>query len=1133
MRIISFNIRKAVGRKLGFLLNLFLPPVSADVIFLQESGPFNGSAASIQSALRIAGVHVFASPAHHQAGGVCCLLRKSLVPIVSSFSETAPGRALSLVFSFPSVSLSISNLYLFSFHDAEASNAELADKSLWITSGSLPPPSQGPAIILGDLNASLVRNAESPCLRLLEDSGFLDCFTFLHPGPAAEVAGWTCASSAGPPSRIDFCFARGISPVECDALSDSPPGLSDHRPLFILFPDPSPLPPAPPPLRPSPLRSLPRVHPSSESRLLRLSKSVASLLALSPVEPSLAQSSIELVFNRACAVLGTHGPKARSRKDRAISLLKRLLSMPRYTGSHISSLPYPFRRALELSEVVPPFSSSRASPLLVSVALERLSSSRLAPGLPAGQLPFGPGPPPPLAPPLPPLSAARAHRLLNPQSAIPFDSLSLPSGVVLHSSEQIGSTLSSHFQALFGSVSPLSSEPPPHLRRSEDPLYASSMSRLPAHLVDSSIYSGLLSPFSEDEMRRIIMSSKNRVAPGPDGVSGGLWKALVQRDSSDAILKFLTSLCNSILSSRRIPPSLNKSLLTLIRKNPSLGWSLKNLRPVALQDALPKFLLAGLAARLSKILDEFGVLSEAQEAFKLGGCSLRAVHRTLDVMEMSSVLNSPAFLLKIDIRRAFDEVPHHVVLDALLRIGLPSESAQFLVSFLSSSSFSILSPHGSSDFFPILRGVRQGCPLSPLLFIIVFDILHASLRDLKMADGRPAGITFPHLPNAAPFASSGFADDLFIFGHSQPSCQVAADRVTGILDCWWMAPNPAKSELIICPAPADPVSVLVAGSSVLSSLPSTSHRLLGITVRGDLDWSSAHSSISSTIGHYVHVADEARLSVGERVVFFNTYLQPKLVHRFRATPAPRSVLRRWDLSLANSFSRLAGSFVSISPPILSSLLGLALPSTIYARVASLEVAVRLNDPRADLARLCWSLTPSPPFRSRRQILSSSLISFGIYCQPQRFNPCLSYAPNQVPTHLSLSLMDFRNVPPAQSNISVSIAPRSTPVENVVHPVDMRPQIRGAYLDGSFDRVKGKGGCAAVLLSPAVHDALSSASIESPLAHGAAVKLIANNPRSVLSAPISPCSSSTHAELVAFALLHAPSSPAVCLCLGLD
>ncbi len=67
------------------------------------------------------------------------------------------------------------------------------------------------------------------------------------------------------------------------------------------------------------------------------------------------------------------------------------------------------------------------------------------------------------------------------------------------------------------------------------------------------------------------------------------------------------------------------------------------------------------------------------------------------------------------------------------------------------------------------------------------------------------------------------------------------------------------------------------------------------------------------------------------------------------------------------------------------------------------------------------------------------------------------------------------LPSAQSNISVSIAPRSTLVENVVHPVGTRPQLR-VYLDGSFDRVKGKGGCAAVLLSPAVHGALSSASI---------------------------------------------------------
>ena len=158
------------------------------------------------------------------------------------------------------------------------------------------------------------------------------------------------------------------------------------------------------------------------------------------------------------------------------------------------------------------------------------------------------------------------------------------------------------------------------------------------------------------------------------------------------------------------------------------------------------------------------------------------------------------------------------------------------------------------------------------------------------------------------------------------------------------------------------------------------------------------------------------------------------------TRAPHSLspYRLMLLRALHSSSRSRARRVPLSrspPPILSgsSLLGLALPSTVYARVASLlEVVVRLNDPRADLARLdlCWSLTPSLPFR--RQILSSSLISVGIYFRPQRFNPCLSYAPNQALTHLSLSLMDFRNIndPPAPSNIYVAIAPRSTPVEKM-------------------------------------------------------------------------------------------------------
>lgn len=118
-------------------------------------------------------------------------------------------------------------------------------------------------------------------------------------------------------------------------------------------------------------------------------------------------------------------------------------------------------------------------------------------------------------------------------------------------------------------------------------------------------------------------------------------------------------------------------------------------------------------------------------------------------------------MIKIDLAKAFDRLEWHFVVSALARKGLNGHFINLIHACISSPTFCVIINGQPTIRFNSARGIRQGCPLSPYLFVLAVNELSLALQDALQAS-HLSGISLG--PNCPPIHSLMFADDLLVCG---------------------------------------------------------------------------------------------------------------------------------------------------------------------------------------------------------------------------------------------------------------------------------------------------------------------------------------------------------------------------------
>ena len=148
---------------------------------------------------------------------------------------------------------------------------------------------------------------------------------------------------------------------------------------------------------------------------------------------------------------------------------------------------------------------------------------------------------------------------------------------------------------------------------------------------------------------------------------------------------------------------------------------LKDLRPISLVGGLYKILAKVLANRIKRVLSK--VISSEQSAFVEGRQILDVVLIANEAVDTIIRRKESGIVCKLDIEKAYDHLSWEFLIQVLDKMGFGKRWVSWVKWCISTASFSIMVNGSPTGFFQNSRGLRQGDPLSPYLFVIGMEAL--------------------------------------------------------------------------------------------------------------------------------------------------------------------------------------------------------------------------------------------------------------------------------------------------------------------------------------------------------------------------------------------------------------------------
>ena len=333
---------------------------------------------------------------------------------------------------------------------------------------------------------------------------------------------------------------------------------------------------------------------------------------------------------------------------------------------------------------------------------------------------------------------------------------------------------------------------------------------------------------------------------GCDGISAKMMKS-----TACSIAPILTRLFNKSICTGELPATWKHGRIVPVPKNPKDKNQPSGYRPISILPIVSKVIERHVKVLIEDHLERNAPISPRQWGFVSSRSTVSALIRVVDDWSRALDQGLEVCVVFFDISKAFDTVPHLLLLQKFNELGINPYLLRWLRSYLINRSQFVAVDGSDSQTLPVISGVPQGSVLGPLMFICY-------INDVASVVSPGSDISL-------------FADDIALYRIIRSSSdylelQTDIDSITTCIESKYLKFNASKCKYMLVSrrrlSPSTPTPLNINGC-VLTKV--TSYKYLGVTITSNLSWSP----------HIDNICSKARRLVGMLYRHFYTNSSPQ------------------------------------------------------------------------------------------------------------------------------------------------------------------------------------------------------------------------------------------------------------------